>query len=84
MGESGPEESTLIVIPVDESMAETFRQNHGGLYFAPKGTRLKHWLSFTGAWLMDEATVLPLVQTLMDAYAALPEKTGAATPGRRI
>jgi len=80
----GVAESTVIVLPLNEDMAQSIRKKHGGLYFAPSGTRLKFWISLTGDWLIEEHKLLPLTSVLLSAYAALPEKTGLAHPGRRV
>ncbi len=82
--ERGREEPTLIVIPLDEPMAQEIRAMHGGLYFAPKGSRLKFWISLTGPWLGDEEAVQPLILRLLEAYSQLPMKQGVANPGRRV
>src|SRR6478736_6227792 len=41
MADRGKIQSTVIVIPLDEPMAQSIRKKHGGLYFAPSGARLK-------------------------------------------
>src|SRR6478736_216601 len=70
MADRGKTESTVIVLPLDEAMAQAMRKKHGGLYFAPSGTRLKFWISFKGDWLMQEESLLPLTNLLLAAYAA--------------
>lgn len=74
IADEGELKPTLIVVPTNEAMAEAFRKAHKGLYFAPGGTRLKHWISFSGPWLSDEDELLPIIQGLLDAYAELPLK----------
>lgn len=79
----GKPESTLIVIPPDETMAQSILKKYGGLYFAPSGSRLKSWISLSGLWLTEEEKILPLVNQLMEIYGAMPEKT-SVRPGRRV
>lgn len=83
MAGRGAVESTMIVIPTDEKMAQGILKKYGGLYFAPSGTRLKYWISLSGLWLTEENKILPLVNQLLKVYAALPEKT-SGRPGRRV
>lgn len=79
----GVAESTMIVIPPDEAMAQNILKEYGGLYFAPSGSRLKSWISLSGLWLTEEEKILPLVHQLLEVYGAMPEKS-AGRPGRKI
>jgi hypothetical protein len=83
IAERGAAESTVIVIPRDEKMAQGILKKYGGLYFAPSGTRLKSWISLSGFWLTEESRILPLVNQLLKGYSALPAKT-TGRPGRRV
>lgn len=74
ISDEGDVKPTLIVVPTNETTAEAFRKANGGLYFAPGGSRLKNWLSFSGDWLSDEKKLLPVIQELLDAYSSLPQK----------
>lgn len=83
IAERGKVESTMIVIPPDDELAQSIRKLYGGLYFAPSGTRLKSWVSLNGIWLTEEEKILPLVTQLLKVYGELPEKT-SGRPGRRV
>ena len=83
IADQGPAEATLIVIPPDEAMATAIRKKHGGLFFAPSGTRLKFWISLTGVWLTEEEQLQPLIQSLLKRYAAMEENKDAR-PGRQL
>ncbi len=83
IAERGSAESTMIVIPPSEAMAQDILKQHGGLYFAPSGSRLKSWISLSGLWLTEEEKILPLVHELLNAYEVMPEKS-SGRPGRRI